>query len=469
MDMAFFTMYRARWISAAAVTSLMAACAATPPVQPDTGPVGTTGPVVTDTDTSGTDTVPPPDPSIATAPYETSGNKDLDAWRDDFAARAVALNQDPLIIRSLLEDLSPMRRFLGASATSRGSSGIGDQAEFAKPIWEYLRTAVSNTRQSTGRSKVAADGPVLDAIEARHSVDKEVFSAIWGMETNYGSFIGSDDAANALANMATEGRRRRFAEGELIALMKIIERGEADRDDLVAGWAGAMGQTQFMPTTYLAHAADWDGDGKKDVWKNKNDALASAANYLSISGYQLGQPWGIEVMAPAGFDYSLANGTKRPMTTWLNAGLSPMAGGAFQTNGADSAELWLPAGATGPKYLLFKNFDVFKTYNRADSYAFAVGLLSDAIGGGNGAPVAPWPKTLTPLSVADIKSLQSGLNALGYSAGPVDGIAGRGTKGALQRFQKDRGMAADGYPTQAALTSVLNASSATISSLYMPG
>ena len=195
------------------------------------------------------------------------------------------------------------------------------------------------------------------------------------METNYGTFPLNFDAAETLANMAVEGRRRSYAEGELISLMKLLERGDVQRGDLLSGWAGAMGQTQFMPSTYLAYAVDFNADGEKDVWDNKGDALGSAANYLSVSGYNHDQPWGIEVMTHEGFDFSMADGQDRRMSTWIQAGLHPMNSQTFETGGADYAELWLPAGATGPKYLLFANFDVFKTYNRADSYALAVGLL----------------------------------------------------------------------------------------------
>lgn len=253
--------------------------------------------------------------------------------------------------------------------------------------------------------------------------------------------------------MAVEGRRKSLAERELFSLMKILEQGDADRDDLIAGWAGAMGHTQFMPSTFIAYAEDFDGDGKKDIWENEADALASTANYLAHSGYTLNQPWGIEVLARTGFDFGLADGNERRIETWASAGLVPARGGAFETGGANYAELWLPAGAEGPKYLLFNNFKAFKTYNNADSYAFAVGLSGEAMGGQRG-PVASWPTHLTPLTVGEIKILQAALNAQGFDAGGVDGIPGRKTKGALQAFQKSRGLVADGYPTKQALALV---------------
>lgn len=380
----------------------------------------------------------------------------MDAWRDDYAARSVVAGRDVAIIQATLTGLRPLDLYL-SDDVSIAKVGVGDQAEFAKPIWDYVASAVTESRKTNGAQKLNDLRTTFDAIEATYGVDREAITAIWAMETNLGSYIGNYDAANTLANMAVEGRRRSFAEGELTALMKIQERGEASRDDLISGWAGAMGQTQFMPSTFLAHAVDFDGDGKKDLWGSVPDALASAANYLATSGYQSNQPWGIEVMARSGFDWALADGQDRRMSTWTSAGLFAISGQGFPVSESDYAELWLPAGATGPKYLLFKNFDVYKTYNRSDSYALAVGLLTDGVAGKDG-PVGVWPIELGQLSNANVKTLQAKLNQLGYDAGPVDGIAGRGTKGALRRFQSAYNIEpADGYPTQVALQQVIDA------------
>jgi membrane-bound lytic murein transglycosylase B len=426
---------RSKWMVAAAVCGLVASCANGPstlpfPVPPielpdDTG----TGPVV----------------------YKSSGHTEMDRWRADFSGRAIGAGHDRALVKSLLTGIRPMNMWLGSNVEA--AAAPSSQAEFAKPIWEYLKVPMGATRISSGKAKLAAISPTLSAIEARYGVDRQALLAIWGMETSYGSFMGNDDAANALANMATEGRRRKFAEDELYALMTIVERGYAKREDLGSGWAGAMGHTQFMPSTYIAHAVDFEGDGKRDVWKSEADALASAANYLARSGYVKGQPWGLEVRLPDGFDYSLADGNERRMETWTSAGLTPILGGPFETGGAEFAELWVPAGHLGPKYLLFKNFNVYKTYNRADSYAFAVGLSGDAIMGKVG-PVTPWPTHLPPLTVMEIRQLQTGLVARGFDAGTADGIAGRRTKLALAAFQKTQGLIADGYPTKEMLALV---------------
>ncbi|MEM9738378.1 MAG: lytic murein transglycosylase [Pseudomonadota bacterium] len=439
-----------RWAIVSSLVAVLGACAAGPYTPQVAEPIG------------GADrSTPDETPSVITpvdpvAPYTPSGNASMDAWRIGFAARASAQGRDPAVIRSMLEGINPLDIYLGN--TFQTQSDVSEQAEFAKPIWEYLRTAVTATRIDRGRDRYVSLDVAFTQLEGAYGVDRETLLAIWGMETNFGSYMGDFDAANTLSNMAVEGRRRRFAENELIALMKIVETGAADRNQLVSGWAGAMGHTQFMPSTFLAHATDFTGDGNIDLWESPEDALASAANYLSVSGFESDQPWGLEVTVPNDFDYSLADGQDRRVGSWTAQGIQFVDGarGVGLTDGK-FAELWVPAGSRGPKFLLFKNFDVFKTYNRADSYALAVGLLSDEIAGR--APLqAAWPTDLQPLSVAQVKQLQSGLNSMGFEAGAVDGIAGRGTKGALRRFQDANGFIADGYPTTEMLAYVLNAS-----------
>ncbi|MDX1291455.1 MAG: lytic murein transglycosylase [Hyphomonas sp.] len=441
--MAQFALRRSHIVAAAAMTALVASCAhsqgqtAPPPIAapaPETGPIS----------------------------YAPSGHAGMDAWRVAFSEKALAAGHDRDIVKSVLSGISPLELWLG-SRFQPSSTGIEDQAEFAKPIWDYLRVPMSDSRIRTGASRLAENPALFDALEAAYGVDREAIVAIWGMETSFGAVKGNYDAPNVLANMAVEGRRQGLAERELLSLIKILEQGDAERDDLLAGWAGAMGHTQFMPSTYLAYAQDFDGDGKKDIWDSEADALASTANYLANSGYTLHQPWGIEVLARTGFDYSLADGNERRIETWASAGLVPARGGTFETGGANYAELWLPAGAEGPKYLLFNNFKAFKAYNNADSYAFAVGLSGDAMGGQHG-PIASWPTHLTPLTVSEIKVLQAALNAQGFDAGVVDGIPGRKTKGALQAFQKTKGLVADGYPTKQALALLTGESTAGVAS-----
>lgn len=436
----------------AALAGLLAACATTPEgtadVPPANPPAAEPAPETPD---------PAPEPAPETPPtlpaFTRSGNAMMDLWRDDFASRAVAAGRDVDVVYATLANISPLDLYLGDDVQKLGSD-IADQAEFSKPIWDYVASAVSAGRKSGGAQKMAELNATFDQIELTFGVNREAVTAIWAMETNLGSYIGNFDAANTLANMAVEGRRRGFAEGQLLALMKMQESGEVTRDQLTSGWAGAMGHTQFMPTTFLTYAVDFDGDGSKDIWSSPVDALASAANYMAASGYQFDQPWGIEVRAPEDFEWAMADGQDRRMSTWTSMGLTAMSGQGFTVSENDYAELWLPAGASGPKYLLFKNFDIYKTYNRSDSYALAVGLLTDGVGGVDG-PQTAWPTHLELLSKRDVMVLQDNLNRLGFDAGPVDGIAGRGTKGALQAFQKAHGHVADGFPTTQALEQVL--------------
>ena len=262
---------RMRWAVTAAVALGLGACESLPDEVrvPDRPPVG--APKIPTP-------APLPEPSLPTGDrgeilFPPSGDARIDTWRADFAKRALANGRDRGLIEAVLTDLEPLDIYLGTTfETAR--SGIEDQAEFAKPLWDYLDDTVSASRKRNGAAALSENPTLFDALEARYGVDREVLVAIWGMETSYGGYIGNFDAANTLANMAAEGRRRAFAESELYALMTIIERGIARREDLISGWAGAMGQTQFMPSTLLAHAVDFEGDGKTDLWSNPADALA---------------------------------------------------------------------------------------------------------------------------------------------------------------------------------------------------
>ncbi|MEM8921515.1 MAG: lytic murein transglycosylase, partial [Pseudomonadota bacterium] len=227
-------------------------------------------------------------PSVG--PFASSGNFEFDAWRDEFAAEAVASGEDPTIVRSVLTGLSPIELATAAAF---------DQPEFTKPIWDYVKSATAPSRVSGGKEKLAATPDLFTAIETVHGPPREILAAIWGMETSYGKILGSFDAPRALANLAYKGRRTKLGEDQLIATMKLIDSGAVTREDLKrASWAGAMGQTQFMPSTFLAYAVDWDGDNRKDLWDSEADALASAANYLAESGWRRNEPWAVEVVIP---------------------------------------------------------------------------------------------------------------------------------------------------------------------------
>jgi len=401
---------------------------------------------------------PPPPPVTGGAPggslqFASSGDAAFDAWRDQFATRASGAGRRTDTVRSVLDGLVPIEQAVQAQS-------FDNQAEFVKPIWDYAKSAVSPTRIANGQAKLAANAATFSAIEASYAPPREIVAAIWGMESSYGGFIGNEDAPRVLASQAAIGRRKDFNEGELLAIMQLIEDGAATRDHFrKASWAGALGQTQFMPSSMLQYGRDFDRDGKKDIWSNAGDALASAANYLTAHGWRKGQPWAVETGIPEGYDYSLGDGRKLTVAAWKATGLSPALGGNFAESEALQAELFLPAGSYGPAFLLFENFGVIKRYNNADSYALAVGLLADRLAGRPDLS-RPWPTDIQMLTQTQAKDLQEALNKLGYNAGAVDGIIGRGTRGALQKFQKDRSLVADGFPTGDMLAKVVEAASA---------
>ena len=382
--------------------------------------------------------------------FQSSGDARFDEWRTTFAAKADAAGRRDNSIRQVLDGLTPIEESVQVQS-------FDNQAEFVKPIWDYARTAVSPTRVSNGLEKLALNSAIFDSVEASYAVPREIIGAIWGMESAYGAVLGNVDAAQSLASQAAIGRRKEFNEGELIAIMELIEKGAATRDQFRRGsWAGAVGQTQFMPSTFLRYAADFDKDGREDLWTNTGDAVASAANYLTSLGWKKGEPWAIETTIPEGFDYSLGDGRKLPLSAWQSMGLAPAAKATFGSSETTSAELFLPAGSYGPAFVLFDNFYIIKKYNNADSYALAIGLLADRLAGG-GELSRPWPTDIKLLTQQEAKDLQTALTRLGFYSGAVDGLIGRGTRGALQKFQKEKGLVADGFPTTDMLAKVLAA------------
>jgi lytic murein transglycosylase len=385
--------------------------------------------------------------------FASSGNAQFDGWRAQFAAKASAAGRRTRDIQSVLDGLVPVE------ATAQAQS-FDNQAEFVKPIWDYARTAVSPTRIANGQAKLAQNAQIFDALEASYSPPREIIAAVWGMETSYGGFIGTDDAPRVLASQAAVGRRKDFNETELMAIMRLIEDGSATRDQFrKASFAGALGQTQFMPSSIIAYGRDFDRDGKKDLWGNAGDALASAANYLTGYGWKKDQPWAVEAIIPEGFEYANGDGRKLTVAAWKAMGITPVIYGSFGSADALSAELFLPAGSYGPAFLLFDNFFVIKRYNNADSYALAIGLLADRLAG-RPEMTRPWPTEIQMLTQQQARDLQAGLNKLGFSAGSVDGIIGRGTRAALQKFQTSKGLVADGFPTLQMLEQVQIAAAA---------
>lgn len=317
-----------------------------------------------------------------------------------------------------------------------------NQSEFTKTIGEYLETAASPKRVSNGNQALRRHGRLLQQIEDRFGVEKEVVAAVWGMESAYGEHRGDMPLIGSLATLSYDGRRGSFFEKQLIAALKILQNGDISPSKMTGSWAGAMGHTQFIPTSYLAYAVDFTGDGKRDIWSdNPADALASTAAYLARHGWVKGMPWGVEVKLPRGFDYGLAGAKKMP-SDWAKFGVVGADGRPVPNYG--SATLMLPAGARGPALLVFKNFTVISRYNNADAYIIGVGHLSDRLKGKPGFR-ADWPKGDRLLTFAERKELQQRLTSKGFNTRGVDGRIGPATMAAVKGYQRSVGMEPDGY------------------------
>ena len=320
------------------------------------------------------------------------------------------------------------------------------QDEFTKTIWDYLDKAVAEDRIAAGQKALKFHAALLDQIEARYGVDKHVVLAIWGLESAYGLVRGDIDTPSALATLAYDTRRGAFFEAELIAALQILQSGVVKPAAMLGSWAGAMGHTQFMPSSYLKLAVTFDGPGKPDVWRDDPaDALASTAAYLANAGWKKGARWGDEVGLPAGFDYGLAGDrTQKPLSTWAEMGVTRPDATALPATGW--AALLLPAGARGPAFLVYDNFAAIEAYNKADSYVIAVGHLADRIAGG-AAFKATWPRDLRALTLEERREMQSLLLIAGVYAGTADGKIGPLTVAAVKAFQRAHGLVPDGFPS----------------------
>ena len=336
--------------------------------------------------------------------------------------------------------------FAGASLNQRVMELDRRQPEFTQPVWEYLKIRLSDNYIGRGRESLDRVRATLERIEQRYGVEKEVVAAIWGIESFYGSRRGSMKVVEALATLAYDGRRRKFGTTQLIAALKILQNGDISADKMLGSWAGAMGHTQFIPTSYQALAVDFGGDGKRDIWSDDpTDALASTANYLKRSGWRKGAPWGFQVQTPPEFHFSRYSEKRLSTKDWDALGVKLSSGGKLPSGYGD-AELLVPAGARGPVFLVLSNFRAILKYNNANAYALAVSLLSERIGGRQPRALA-WPENERGLSAAERKEIQSTLNKLGFNAGPVDGIVGGGTRKAIRGFQTSHSMIADGFPS----------------------
>lgn len=325
------------------------------------------------------------------------------------------------------------------------------QPEFTLSGSQYMSLTVTDTRINGGIEKLKIHKAALDEIEKKWGVDRHVLVAIWGMETNFGTFMGGKNVIRALSTLAYKGRRQKFGRSQLLAALKMLERGYITPDKIMGSWAGALGHTQLIPTNYLKFAVDFDGDGKRDIWDTPVDALASSANYLAKAGWKAGRTWGYEVTLPKGVGTrSAGRRNSRSIKRWQAAGVKRVRGQQFPRSG-DRAYLYLPAGRNGPAFLLLDNFRVIMRYNAAHKYAHSVAHLADRFRGAE-AFEKPWPDGIRALSEAERFELQKLLIAQGYEIGEVDGVLGSKTRAAIREFEKQSGAKKpDGFPTPAIL------------------
>lgn len=328
------------------------------------------------------------------------------------------------------------------------------QPEFTAPVWDYFDNRVHEQSVATGRAMARKWKPWLDRIEAKYGVDRHILLAIWSMESNYGEILKNDKVMrNVVRSLATlayaDQRRAKFARTQLIAALKILQRGDIDESHLTGSWAGAMGHTQFIPTSYQAYAVDMDGNGRRDIWNSIPDALATAANLLRKNGWQSGKTWGYEVALPQGRKFP---GGSLSLADWQQIGVVRARGKPF-SDPSDKAELKVLDGRSGPAFLMTRNFFVIKRYNNADKYALAVGLLADEIAGYGGL-VQDWNRPFTKLSFEEKQELQQRLSAYGYYDGKFDGKIGEGSRAAIKAFQAQSGLTQDGHPSMEVLSTL---------------
>ncbi len=367
----------------------------------------------------------------------------FDAWLKSFRQKAVDAGISSSTFDSAFKQVTPDPEVVALDRR---------QPEFTTYIWDYLDKRITTERIQQGQSLLVSNYAMFLRLERDYGVDARVLAAIWAIESQYGTEIGKRYVIRSLATLANDGRRKTYAENQLLASLQILQKDQIPREQLVGSWAGAMGQTQFIPTTYLEYAVDGDGDQKRDIWNSSADALASAANYLKEAGWPRGGIWGREIQVPETFDYALADmSIKKSVAEWQWLGVIGAGEPIPPQIASLQASILLPAGYRGPKFLVLDGYRAIRRYNPSTAYALAVALLADRYAG-KGKLVQAWPTDDPALNNAtDIKRLQQRLADLGYDPGVADGIIGDRTQKAIRAYQKDHQLAQDGYASQSLL------------------
>ena len=370
-----------------------------------------------------------------------SAQEDFLLCRDRLATLAVARGISESVATSVLAAVQPLERVISADR---------NQPEFVDDFGTYLGARVTPTRVERGRSLYAEHRALLGRLETRYGVPGQYLVAFWGLETNFGSVLGNIPVFDSLTTLACDQRRSDYFTDELINALTIVERGDVEAAEMIGSWAGAMGQTQFMPSVYLDHAVDGDGDGRANLWRSTADALTSAARFVASLGWDAGFRWGREVALPADFDFALA-GRDRPrnLGEWRELGITTTAGEPVAALDIESA-LIVPAGSDGPAFLVYDNFDVIMRWNRSEHFALSIGHLADRIAGAGG--LSRTPPAGERLTRDQMRAIQAALNERGFDAGTPDGVLGPATRGAIRSFQSSHNLVADGYADPELLT-----------------
>ena len=359
----------------------------------------------------------------------------------DLRGEAIRQGVREEVFDAQIADLAPDMAVLGF---------LDAQPEFVTPIWDYLAALVDEERVTDGTAMLSEWKTVLERVEAEYGIDRATVVAVWGVESNYGRNFGSRPLLSSLSTLSCFGRRQAFFRGEFITTLKIVQEGHVAPERLTGSWAGAFGHTQFMPSTFMRLAVDFDGDGRRDLVDSVPDALASTANFLKRAGWRSDLPWGFEVGLPAGMKVSDAGRkNKRAVSEWVARGVKRLDGRPMPAAGTQAA-LLLPAGEAGPAFLITRNFDALYSYNAAESYGLAIAHLSDRLRGGRPF-VTPWPTEDPGLSRAERRELQSLLISRGHDIGEVDGMIGARTRDALKLEQTRLGLELSGRAGQRAL------------------
>jgi membrane-bound lytic murein transglycosylase B len=370
----------------------------------------------------------------ATTAISPAFGKGVDGFIDATWAKAKAKGVSRKIYTAAMGDFSPISKVMELTKA---------QPEFVATAGDYVTKRVTDARISTGGSMRGEWAKTLSTVAQRYGVQPEILLAIWGVETNFGGYMGGFNTPHALATLTYGGYRSDYFGAELVTSLQILEAGHVTPGKMVGSWAGAMGHPQFMPSSFMRYAADFHGDGHEDIWGSVPDALASIANYLKGFGWRVGETWGYEVKLPADFNYqNVWTGINATLGDWNGIGVVRASGKPFPRKD-DSAKLYMPMGGNGPVFAILPNFSVIKRYNNSDSYALAVGHLADRIIGAKGF-ARPWPQD-TALSKDARKEVQALLLRKGYDIGSPDGVLGPKTRAAVMDWQSRTGLLPDGH------------------------